>query len=218
MHCPAKLKFFPVPQFIVRVVKVLFKSDLYISPLSSYIIVHIMIINFEGTLLFHDLDFMFQINNTVYSLNKNYTHSACNKKPRLQIAYFFIAPRPPLTSYFFFKYVLIYYLHSVCPGSFPIHSALLHFGRFIVVLKCFFSVIVVVVVVILIFWKLLGVTFSKCCCLEITKMTILVLDTTRIGVVFFRENYPFLRGFKLYHYLHEFSQVSPPKKKLQIVH
>ena len=35
---------------------------------------------------------------------------------------------------------------------------------------------------------------------------------------FFRENYPFLRGFKLYHYLHEFSQVSPPKKKLQIVH
>ena len=44
-------------------------------------------------------------------------------------------------------------------------------------------------------------------------MTILVLDTTRIGV-FFRENYPFLRGFKLYHYLHEFSQVSPPKKKI----
>ena len=74
MNCPAKLKFFPVPQFIVRVVKVLFKSDLYISPLSSYIIVHIMIINFEGTLLFHDLDFMFQINNTVYSLNKNYIY------------------------------------------------------------------------------------------------------------------------------------------------
>ena len=38
-------------------------------------------------------------------------------------------------------------------------------------------------------------------------MTILVLDTTRIGV-FFRENYPFLRGFRLYHNLHEFSQVS----------
>ena len=74
MNCPAKLKFFPVPQFIVRVVKVLFKSDLYISPLSSYIIAHIMIINFEGTLLFHDLDFMFQINNTVYSLNKNYIY------------------------------------------------------------------------------------------------------------------------------------------------
>ena len=73
-NCPAKLNFFPVPQFIVRVVKVLFKSDLYISPLSSYIIVHIMIINFEGTLLFHDLDFMFQINNTVYSLNKNYIY------------------------------------------------------------------------------------------------------------------------------------------------
>ena len=48
---------------------------IYIYRPYHHTIIHIMIINFEGTLLFHDLDFMFQINNTVYSLNKNYTYT-----------------------------------------------------------------------------------------------------------------------------------------------